>query len=76
MATEGIKPGWVYMCADGTYAHQVVVQKLRSGKIRIVCHNTGGQSVAVAERLLKEVGKLIEEKGIDWSEVDVEEAED
>jgi len=74
VAISDEEPGWIYLCEDGTYARQVIVQKLRNGKIRLFCKNTGGQSQKVADRLLKESQALIEKHGLDG--VYVEQAED
>lgn len=71
---EDVAQGWIYVCEDGSYAGQVVIQKLKSGKLRLRCQNTGGQSKHVADRMMAEVQVMIDEGRIDWSEVDVEEA--
>ena len=63
------------MCDDGSYARQVVIQKLRSGKIRLLCPNTGGKSEAVAKEFMEVVQKMVDEGRVDWSEADVENVE-
>ena len=61
------------MCDDGTYAHQVVVQKYKSGKVKLVCEHTGGQAKAVAAELMMQVQKMIDEGTVNWEDVDVDE---
>ena len=70
---EDVAQGWIYVCKDGSYARQVVIQKLKSGRIRLVCENTGGESIAFSEKLLAQVQQMIDGDQIDWDEVDVEE---
>lgn len=71
----GVDPGWVYVCEDGSYTRQVLIQKLKSGMIRLLCPNTGGKSEAMAKELLAVAQNMVDEGKVDWSEVDVENVE-
>jgi hypothetical protein len=75
VAIQDEEPGWIHLCPDGSYARQVVVQKLPTGKLRFYCKNTGGQSAAFAKKLLDAAQALVDEKGIDWG-VYVEEVDE
>jgi len=62
---EVVGSGWIYVCDDGTYARQVVVQVLKCGGYRLVCENAGGQSRAISELMIAEVEEMIRKGLID-----------
>ena len=52
------------MCADGSFAQQVVIQELKDGAIRLVCKHTGGEAEVVADGLLREAERLVRKRGL------------